>query len=160
MKVKFMIAVCVLLVSVCASRASASGDYRSVVVTTAAGEELRFDLGDAGVTVDFTDTDMVISSPTRSVELPLTAYARFEFSSEGAGIAVNKACSATFAVVGSRLHITGLQAGTTVEIAAIDGRMRAGAIVTGAGEYTSPELPRGIYVVSTKSATFKFIIRK
>lgn len=159
MKVKLLIMVCAVLVGMCAVRASASGDCRSVVVTTSAGEELRFNLGEAGVTVSFTDSEMVISSASRSVELPLTAYARFEFSSDGAGIAVNKACSATFAVVGSRLHISGLQAGTTVEIAAIDGRMRSGVIVTGAGAYTSPELPRGIYVVSTEIAKFKFIIR-
>lgn len=159
MKVKLLIMVCAVLVGMCAVRASASGDYRSVVVTTVAGEELRFDLGEAGVTVRFTDSEMVISSASRSVELPLTAYARFEFSSDGAGISGVKACDAAFSVMGSRLNIAGLAAGTSVTIASIDGRLLCGATTDASGAYTSPELPRGIYVVSTKSATFKFIIR-
>ncbi|MGM9862620.1 MAG: hypothetical protein ACI30W_08480 [Muribaculaceae bacterium] len=159
MKVKLLIMVCAMLVGICAVRASASGDYRSVVVTTAAGEELRFDLGEAGVTVSFTDSEMVIGSASRSVELPLTAYARFEFSSEGAGISGVNRGAAAFVVEGSRLVISGLQPGSVVEMAAIDGRLRCGAIIDTSGNYTSPELQRGIYVVSTEIATFKFIIR-
>ena len=78
MKPKFTTLLCLCFLCGVFHTARAEDSYRSVIVTTASDEIIKFDLS-GGVDVVFSDTDMIITATSNQVTLPLTDFARFDY---------------------------------------------------------------------------------
>ena len=137
MKPKFSVLACIATLACGTAIIHSQEPYRTVVVTTASGNLLKFDLSE-GVNVEFTDTEMKITGTDNQAALPLTDFARFDFSTE----------------------IAGLQPLSAVGIIAPNGTPVASARCDNSGSFTSTALPAGVYIVKTECSTFKIAIKQ
>ena len=143
MKPKFSVLACIATLACGTAIIHSQEPYRTVVVTTASGNLLKFDLSE-GVNVEFTDTD----------------FARFDFSTENAGVDNAPTDAVKITLRGGSLSIAGLQPLSAVGIIAPNGTTVASARCDNSGSFTSPALPAGVYIVKTECSTFKIAIKQ
>ena len=155
MKVKLIFLSCVCALW-CAS-ALAQEVYRTVLVTTAQGNVLHFDLAE-GVDVTFTDTEMKITASASEVALPLTDFARFDFSTQAGGVAQVDA-PVNVCISNGVLSVSGLVPCSFATIYAIDGRLVCSGQTDASGQFSSITLNQGVYVFQSKVNSFKFFIK-
>ena len=152
-KLIFLSCVCALW---CAS-ALAQEVYRTVLVTTAQGNVLHFDLAE-GVDVTFTDTEMKITASASEVALPLTDFARFDFSTQAGGVAQVDA-PVNVCISNGVLSVSGLVPCSFATIYAIDGCLVCSGQADASGQFSSITLNQGVYVFQSKVNSFKFFIK-
>lgn len=159
MKPKFSILLCFCAICGCFASASAQDDCRTVVVTTATGSVLKFDLAE-GVDVAFSDTEMKITAKSSEVSLPLTDFARFDFSSEATGSVTDVTASAKVRVCNGTISVSGLLPHSDVALFSTGGILVCNAQCDGTGCFSSPTLSPGIYILKTNVTTIKFLIKQ
>lgn len=159
MKPKFSVLACIAAIACSTATIHSQEPYQTVVVTTASGNLLKFDLSE-GVNVEFTDTEMKITGTDNQAALPLTDFARFDFSTENAGVDNAPTDAVKITLRGGSLSIAGLQPLSAVGIIAPNGTTVASARCDNSGAYTSPALPAGVYIVKTECSTFKIAIKQ
>ncbi|MGN0205891.1 MAG: hypothetical protein ACI4BC_01485 [Muribaculaceae bacterium] len=159
MKPKLLVLACIAAIACGTATIHSQEPYQTVVVTTASGNLLKFDLSE-GVNVEFTDTEMKITGANAQAALPLTDFARFDFSTESAGVDNSPADAVKITLRGGSLSISGLQPQSAVGIIALNGTTVASARCDSTGAYSSPALPTGVYIVKTDCSTFKIAIKQ
>ena len=157
MKPKFSVLACIAAIACGTAIIHSQEPYQTVVVTTASGNLLKFDLAE-GVNVEFTDTEMKITGANTLAALPLTEFARFDFSTESAGADNVLTDAVKITLRSGSLSISGLQPLSAVGIIALNGTAVATARCDNSGAYTSPALPTGVYIVKTECSTFKICL--
>lgn len=155
MKVKVLILSCVC--ALCCASVWAQDVYRTVLVTTAQGNVLHFDLAE-GVNVAFTDTEMKITASASEVALPLTDFARFDFSTEANGVA-QVAAPVNVRIAGGIISVGGLAPRSLATVYTIDGRQACIGQADADGQFSSSTLHQGVYVFKSTISTFKFLIK-
>ena len=159
MKPKFSVLACIAAIACSTATIHSQEPYQMVVVTTASGNLLKFDLSE-GVNVEFTDTEMKITGANTLAALPLTEFARFDFSTENAGVDNAPTDAVKITLRGGSLSIAGLRPQSAVGIIAPNGTTVASARCDSFGAYSSPALPAGVYIVKTECSTFKIAIKQ
>lgn len=151
-RISTLIAVALLAISSIASASS------YVKVTGSSGESVYFAVADKP-TVTFTTSELVITTPDKIINYPLTDYRKFEFADETTSIeSVSKnAQSATFSIEGDALSCSGLQPGSMVRLYSTDGRMTGMATVASDGTArVALKGTSGMTIVKTSNKSFKF----
>lgn len=159
MKPKFSVLACIAAIACGTATIHSQEPYQTVVVTTASGNLLKFDLSE-GVNVEFTDTEMKITGANTLAALPLTEFARFDFSTESAGVDNAPTDAVKITLRGGSLSIAGLRPQSAVGIIAPNGTTVASARCDNSGSFTSTALPAGVYIVKTECSTFKIAIKQ
>ena len=159
MKPKFSVLACIAAIACSTATIHSQEPYQMVVVTTASGNLLKFDPSEREK-VQFTDTEMKITGTDNQAALPLTDFARFDFSTENAGVDNAPTDAVKITLRGGSLSIAGLQPLSAVGIIAPNGTTVASARCDNSGSFTSPARPAGVYIVKTECSTFKIAIKQ
>lgn len=150
-----------LLCAMCLSShtARAEDSYRSVIVTTASGDVMKFDLS-AGVNVAFSGSDMLITATSNQVSLPLTDFARFDFSTESASVEQSHINNAVLRVSDGSISLSGLTPRSPVVLSTIGGILIYNGFSDDSGCFSSQALIPGIYILKTNISTLKISIKQ
>ena len=159
MKPKFTTLLCLCFLCGVFHTARAEDSYRSVIVTTASDEIIKFDLS-GGVDVVFSDTDMIITATSNQVTLPLTDFARFDFSTESASVGQNNICNAVLRVSDGFISLSGLSPKSPVTLSTIGGILIHNGLCDDSGCFSSQSLMPGIYILKTNISTLKISIKQ
>lgn len=141
----------------CVFPTCAEETYRSVVVTTASGDVIKFDLS-GGVNVAFSDTEVIITSDNSEVKLPVTDFARFDFSDDAS---VNdKTIQSVMVIVGNDfINLSGLPGRSLVQLFTLNGISVANITADDSGGASIRSLSKGIYILKTQLSTIKVILK-
>ena len=137
----------------------AADSYRSVVVTTASGSTMRFDLSE-GVDVQFSESEFTITAGSSEVSLPVTEVARFDFSTDPAAVESQTKTTASLRIAGQDISVTGLKPDSPVILCAANGLLIASSHADSEGSFSASNLEAGTYILKTNLSTLKFLIRK
>ena len=155
LSLKLSLWLCMLLG--CVFPTCAEETYRSVVVTTASGNVIKFDLS-GGVNVAFSDTEVIITSDNSEVKLPVTDFARFDFSDDAS---VNdKTIQSVMVIVGNDfINLSGLPGRSLVQLFTLNGISVANITADDSGGASIRSLSKGIYILKTQLSTIKVILK-
>ena len=155
LSLKLSLWLCMLLG--CVFPTCAEETYRSVVVTTASGDVIKFDLS-GGVNVAFSDIEVIITSDNSEVKLPVTDFARFDFSDDGS---VNdKTIQSVTVIVGNDfINLSGLPGRSLVQLFTLNGISVANITADDSGSASIRSLSKGIYILKTQLSTIKVILK-
>lgn len=155
LSLKLSLWLCMLLG--CVFPTCAEETYRSVVVTTASGDVIKFDLS-GGVNVAFSDTEVIITSDNSEVKLPVTDFARFDFSDDAS---VNdKTIQSVMVIVGNDfINLSGLPGRSLVQLFTLNGISVANITADDSGGASIRSLSKGIYILKTQLSTIKVILK-
>lgn len=152
------IVLCFLALGSFAASAQTQDSYRSVVVTTATGNVMKFDLS-GGVDVNFSDTELLITAAGTEVALPISDFARFDFSTESAGAVSVPRPDISVRVIGSELYISGLAADSRITVSTLSGLLITDSRCDDLGNFALQNLASGIYIIKTELSTLKISIK-
>ena len=155
LSLKLSLWLCMLLG--CVFPTCAEGTYRSVVVTTASGDVIKFDLS-GGVNVAFSDTEVIITSDNSEVKLPVTDFARFDFSDD-ASVNDKTIQSVTVIVGNDFINLSGLPGRSLVQLFTLNGISVANITADDSGGASIRSLSKGIYILKTQLSTIKVILK-
>lgn len=141
----------------CVFPTCAEETYRSVVVTTASGDVIKFDLS-GGVNVAFSDTEVIITSDNSEVKLPVTDFARFDFSDD-ASVNDTTIQSVTVIVGNDFINLSGLPGRSLVQLFTLNGISVANITADDSGGASIRSLSKGIYILKTQLSTIKVILK-
>ena len=155
LSLKLSLWLCMLLG--CVFPTCAEETYRSVVVTTASGNVIKFDLS-GGVNVAFSDTEVIITSDNSEVKLPVTDCARFDFSDDAS---VNDTTIQSVAVIVGNdfINFSGLPGRSLVQLFTLNGISVANITADDSGSASIRSLSKGIYILKTQLSTIKVILK-
>lgn len=155
LSLKLSLWLCMLLG--CVFPTCAEETYRSVVVTTASGDVIKFDLS-GGVNVAFSDTEVIITSDNSEVKLPVSDFARFDFSDDAS---VNdKTIQSVMVIVGNDfINLSGLPGRSLVQLFTLNGISVANITADDSGGASIRSLSKGIYILKTQLSTIKVILK-
>ena len=155
LSLKLSLWLCMLLG--CVFPTCAEETYRSVVVTTASGDVIKFDLS-GGVNVAFSNTEVIITSDNSEVKLPVTDFARFDFSDDAS---VNdKIIQSVMVIVGNDfINLSGLPGRSLVQLFTLNGISVANITADDSGGASIRSLSKGIYILKTQLSTIKVILK-
>ena len=155
LSLKLSLWLCMLLG--CVFPTCAEETYRSVVVTTASGDVIKFDLS-GGVNVAFSDTEVIITSDNSEVKLPVTDFARFDFSDD-ASVNDTTIQSVTVIVGNDFINLSGLPGRSLVQLFTLNGISVANITADDSGGASIRSLSKGIYILKTQLSTIKVILK-
>lgn len=155
LSLKLSLWLCMLLG--CVFPTCAEETYRSVVVTTASGNVIKFDLS-GGVNVAFSDTEVIITSDNSEVKLPVTDFARFDFSDD-ASVNDKNIQSVTVIVGNDFINLSGLPGRSLVQLFTLYGISVANITADDSGSASIRSLSKGIYILKTQLSTIKVILK-
>lgn len=155
LSLKLSLWLCMLLG--CVFPTCAEETYRSVVVTTASGDVIKFDLS-GGVNVAFSDTEVIITSDNSEVKLPVTDFARFDFSDD-ASVNDKNIQSVTVIVGNDFINLSGLPGRSLVQLFTLYGISVANITADDSGSASIRSLSKGIYILKTQLSTIKVILK-
>ncbi|MDD6868418.1 MAG: T9SS type A sorting domain-containing protein [bacterium] len=155
LSLKLSLWLCMLLG--CVFPTCAEETYRSVVVTTASGDVIKFDLS-GGVNVAFSDTEVIITSDNSEVKLPVTDFARFDFSDD-ASVNDKTIQSVTVIVGNDFINLSGLPGRSLVQLFTLNGISVANITADDSGGASIRSLSKGIYILKTQLSTIKVILK-
>ena len=155
LSLKLSLWLCMLLG--CVFPTCAEETYRSVVVTTASGDVIKFDLS-GGVNVAFSDTEVIITSDNSEVKLPVTDFARFDFSDD-ASVNDKNIQSVTVIVGNDFINLSGLPGRSLVQLFTLYGISVANITADDSGSASIRNLSKGIYILKTQLSTIKVILK-
>lgn len=155
LSLKLSLWLCMLLG--CVFPTCAEETYRSVVVTTASGNVIKFDLS-GGVNVAFSDTEVIITSDNSEVKLPVTDFARFDFSDD-ASVNDKNIQSVTVIVGNDFINLSGLPGRSLVQLFTLYGISVANITADDSGSASIRNLSKGIYILKTQLSTIKVILK-
>lgn len=155
LSLKLSLWLCMLLG--CVFPTCAEETYRSVVVTTASGDVIKFDLS-GGVNVAFSDTEVIITSDNSEVKLPVTDFARFDFSDD-ASVNDKTIQSVTVIVGNDFINLSGLPGRSLVQLFTFNGISVANITADDSGGASIRSLSKGIYILKTQLSTIKVILK-
>lgn len=155
LSLKLSLWLCMLLG--CVFPTCAEETYRSVVVTTASGDVIKFDLS-GGVNVAFSDTEVIITSDNSEVKLPVTDFARFDFSDD-ASVSDKTIQSVTVIVGNDFINLSGLPGRSLVQLFTLNGISVANITADDSGGASIRSLSKGIYILKTQLSTIKVILK-
>lgn len=155
LSLKLSLWLCMLLG--CVFPTCAEETYRSVVVTTASGDVIKFDLS-GGVNVAFSDTEVIITSDNSEVKLPVTDFARFDFSDD-ASVNDKNIQSVTVIVGNDFINLSGLPGRSLVQLFTLNGISVANITADDSGGASIRSLSKGIYILKTQLSTIKVILK-
>lgn len=149
---KFFRVIAILLFSAAGSMNMQASDY--VRVSTGDGEAAFFSL-DEKPTVSFSAGHLVMTTSTTVVEYPVNEYRSFEIVPRPTD--VTDFSAAVFSV-GNTVAATGLPAGSELVVCSVTGELVGRVVADVTGHAEIPMSGRtGVFVVKSKSKTFKFI---
>ena len=155
LSLKLSLWLCMLLG--CVFPTCAEETYRSVVVTTASGDVIKFDLS-GGVNVAFSDTEVIITSDNSEVKLPVTDFARFDFSDDA--FVNDKTIQSVTVIVGNDfINLSGLPGRSLVQLFTLNGISVANITADDSGGASIRSLSKGIYILKTQLSTIKVILK-
>lgn len=155
LSLKLSLWLCMLLG--CVFPTCAEETYRSVVVTTASGDVIKFDLS-GGVNVAFSDTEVIITSDNSEVKLPVTDFARFDFSDDAS--VDDTTIQSVMVIVGNDfINLSGLQGRSLVQLFTLNGISVANITADDSGGASIRSLSKGIYILKTQLSTIKVILK-
>lgn len=155
LSLKLSLWLCMLLG--CVFPTCAEETYRSVVVTTASGDVIKFDLS-RGVNVAFSDIEVIITSDNSEVKLPVTDFARFDFSDD-ASVNDKTIQSVTVIVGNDFINLSGLPGRSLVQLFTLNGISVANITADDSGSASIRSLSKGIYILKTQLSTIKVILK-
>lgn len=155
LSLKLSLWLCMLLG--CVFPTCAEETYRSVVVTTASGDVIKFDLS-GGVNVAFSDTEVIITSDNSEVKLPVTDFARFDFSDD-ASVNDKTIQSVTVIVGNDFINLSGLPGRSLVQLFTLNGISVANITADDSGGASIRSLSKGIYILKTQLSIIKVILK-
>lgn len=155
LSLKLSLWLCMLLG--CVFPTCAEETYRSVVVTTASGDVIKFDLS-GGVNVAFSDTEVIITSDNSEVKLPVTDFARFDFSDD-ASVNDKTIQSVTVIVGNDFINLSELPGRSLVQLFTLNGISVANITADDSGGASIRSLSKGIYILKTQLSTIKVILK-
>ena len=155
LSLKLSLWLCMLLG--CVFPTCAEETYRSVVVTTASGNVIKFDLS-GGVNVAFSDTEVIITSDNSEVKLPVSDFARFDFSDD-ASVNDKTIQSVTVIVGNDFINLSGLPGRSLVQLFTLNGISVANITADDSGGASIRSLSKGIYILKTQLSTIKVILK-
>ena len=155
LSLKLSLWLCMLLG--CVFPTCAEETYRSVVVTTASGDVIKFDLS-GEVNVAFSDTEVIITSDNSEVKLPVTDFARFDFSDD-ASVNDKTIQSVTVIVGNDFINLSGLPGRSLVQLFTLNGISVANITADDSGSASIRSLSKGIYILKTQLSTIKVILK-
>lgn len=155
LSLKLSLWLCMLLG--CVFPTCAEETYRSVLVTTASGDVIKFDLS-GGVNVAFSDTEVIITSDNSEVKLPVTDFARFDFSDD-ASVNDKTIQSVTVIVGNDFINLSGLPGRSLVQLFTLNGISVANITADDSGGASIRSLSKGIYILKTQLSTIKVILK-
>ena len=155
LSLKLSLWLCMLLG--CVFPTCAEETYRSVVVTTASGDVIKFDLS-GGVNVAFSDTEVIITSDNSEVKLPVSDFARFDFSDD-ASVNDKTIQSVTVIVGNDFINLSGLPGRSLVQLFTLNGISVANITADDSGGASIRSLSKGIYILKTQLSTIKVILK-
>lgn len=155
LSLKLSLWLCMLLG--CVFPTCAEETYRSVVVTTASGDVIKFDLS-GGVNVAFSDTEVIITSDNSEVKLPVTDFARFDFSDD-ASVNDKTIQSVTVIVGNDFINLSGLPGRSLVQLFTLNGISVANITADDSGGASIRSLSKGIYILKTQLSTIKVLLK-
>ena len=155
LSLKLSLWLCMLLG--CVFSTCAEETYRSVVVTTASGDVIKFDLS-GGVNVAFSGTEVIITSDNSEVKLPVTDFARFDFSDD-ASVNDKTIQSVTVIVGNDFINLSGLPGRSLVQLFTLNGISVANITAHDSGRASIRSLSKGIYLLKTQLSTIKVILK-
>lgn len=155
LSLKLSLWLCMLLG--CVFPTCAEETYRSVVVTTASGDVIKFDLS-GGVNVAFSDIEVIITSDNSEVKLPVTDFARFDFSDD-ASVNDKTIQSVTVIVGNDFINLSGLPGRSLVQLFTLNGISVANITADDSGGASIRSLSKGIYILKTQLSTIKVILK-
>ena len=155
LSLKLSLWLCMLLG--CVFPTCAEETYRSVVVTTASGDVIKFDLS-GGVNVAFSNTEVIITSDNSEVKLPVTDFARFDFSDD-ASVSDKTIQSVTVIVGNDFINLSGLPGRSLVQLFTLNGISVANITADDSGGASIRSLSKGIYILKTQLSTIKVILK-
>lgn len=155
LSLKLSLWLCMLLG--CVFPTCAEETYRSVVVTTTSGDVIKFDLS-GGVNVAFSDTEVIITSDNSEVKLPVTDFARFDFSDD-ASVSDKTIQSVTVIVGNDFINLSGLPGRSLVQLFTLNGISVANITADDSGGASIRSLSKGIYILKTQLSTIKVILK-
>lgn len=155
LSLKLSLWLCMLLG--CVFPTCAEETYRLVVVTTASGDVIKFDLS-GGVNVAFSDTEVIITSDNSEVKLPVTDFARFDFSDD-ASVNDKTIQSVTVIVGNDFINLSGLPGRSLVQLFTLNGISVANITADDSGSASIRSLSKGIYILKTQLSTIKVILK-
>lgn len=155
LSLKLSLWLCMLLG--CVFPTCAEETYRSVLVTTASGDVIKFDLS-GGVNVAFSDTEVIITSDNSEVKLPVTDFARFDFSDD-ASVNDKNIQSVTVIVGNDFINLSGLPGRSLVQLFTLNGISVANITADDSGGASIRSLSKGIYILKTQLSTIKVILK-
>ena len=155
LSLKLSLWLCMLLG--CVFPTCAEETYRSVVVTTASGNVIKFDLS-GGVNVAFSDTEVIITSDNSEVKLPVTDFARFDFSDD-ASVSDKTTQSVTVIVGNDFINLSGLPGRSLVQLFTLNGISVANITADDSGSASIRSLSKGIYLLKTQLSTINVILK-
>ena len=155
LSLKLSLWLCMLLG--CVFPTCAEETYRSVVVTTASGDVIKFDLS-GEVNVAFSDTEVIITSDNSEVKLPVTDFARFDFSDD-ASVNDKNIQSVTVIVGNDFINLSGLPGRSLVQLFTLYGISVANITADDSGSASIRSLSKGIYILKTQLSTIKVILK-
>lgn len=149
------------LLSCFAGQPAAAGDV--VVITTADGQKVSYELSDRPV-LTFADGQAVFTAAGATVSYPLTDYVECSFvitSPTGVEALPAPDVKAAFRLEGRELTVTGLKAGTAVQVYALSGRLAATARADAGGtaRLSLAGLQGSTCVVRAGSVNFKILVQ-
>ncbi|MGN1246058.1 MAG: hypothetical protein ACI4UN_05425 [Muribaculaceae bacterium] len=158
MKPKFILLPFLCALCGFASHIHAEDSYKSVVVTTASGNVMKFDLS-GGVDVSFSAENMIVTASSSQISLPITDFARFDFSTESASAQPTLSPNAIVRVSDGTISLSGLSPRSQVMLSTIGGIIIANGYCDESGSFTSSALTTGIYILKTDISTLKISIK-
>ena len=157
MKLSFKLSLWLCMLLGCVFQTCAEETYRLVVVTTASGDVIKFDLS-GGVNVAFSDTEVIITSDNSEVKLPVTDFARFDFSDD-ASVNDKTIQSVTVIVGNDFINLSGLPGRSLVQLFTLNGISVANITADDSGSASIRSLSKGIYILKTQLSTIKVILK-
>lgn len=155
LSLKLSLWLCMLLG--CVFPTCAEETYRSVVVTTASGDVIKFDLS-GGVNVAFSDTEVIITSDNSEVKLPVTDFARFDFSDDAS--VDDTTIQSVMVIVGNDfINLSGLPGRSLVQLFTLNGISVANITADDSGGASIRSLSKGIYILKTQLSTIKVLLK-
>ena len=140
LSLKLSLWLCMLLG--CVFPTCAEETYRSVVVTTASGD----------------DTEVIITSDNSEVKLPVTDFARFDFSDDAS--VDDTTIQSVMVIAGNDfINLSGLPGRSLVQLFTLNGISVANITADDSGGASIRSLSKGIYILKTQLSTIKVILK-
>lgn len=145
----------VMTVMLIAALAMKAGNMQYLSITVE-GKQVVFSLADHPV-ITYANNTLLVKTPTEEVEIPVAKISGYEFTEEPSAIRDLKLTKP--AIGGGLVVFSALQPGSTVTVAAADGRLlqTVSANADGTAIVDLSGQAKGVYVVSTKGGSIKVI---